>query len=229
MSNTIGRSRGYFRWLHELVFSIYFSFLVVSAHEAGDHPWSGRLLSYFLSHGYAQRPMGIEDYRVYTIDFSLLWLSAVLIFLLLRLFSGFSLTRVVLRGFAGFVAIAGFPLALAYGHGETVLSIQFGLVIAGVCLVLWKYPKWSASSRTKVLLLIIYFIVWSTIGGGYRLSQGCLLLWPSWYLGWYIPWHVAIWEHGWLAYPFLDLCSTLLWAKYLKLSGQRAEPIKNVA
>jgi len=212
MSKPIGRNLVYVPWLHELLFSVYLSFLVVSAHEGGGQDWATRLVLFFVSHGYAQATRAMEDYRVDLADFSLVWLSAILIFLLLRLFPRFPFKRIVLNSFAGLVALAGFPLASLYQRNGNMISLEVGLVIVGSCFILWAYRKRPVSSPVAIALLILYFVLWSSIGGGYHIVGSWFALWPAWRRSWpYL-------EHLWLVYPLLGFCSTLLWAAYFRQS-----------
>src|ERR1700676_4661951 len=124
------------RWLHEIAFSIYFPFVVISVHEEGTQPWGTKLLFWLVSHGYAAASKAMEDYRADVIDFQLLWLSAFLLFLGLRLFATHFVSRFVLTNVAGFVALAGLPLACIYQRDLSIFSVEAVLVVAGVIVIL---------------------------------------------------------------------------------------------
>lgn len=217
MSKGIDPKHGYLRWLHELLFSIYLPFVVVSAHEGLGQRWAVRFLFFLVSHGHVHASTGIEDYRVDIIDFWFVWLSAALMFVLLRLFARFPLTIIVLRSVPAFVAVAGFPLASKYVRSGHMLSPDIGLLSAGVCLVLflWAYRKWQIPMPLNIALLSLYFAVWAipVVGGSSLRHASLILFWPSWSRSAH-----GIWEYGWLSYPLLGFCSTLLWAAYFKRS-----------
>jgi hypothetical protein len=206
------------RLIHELLFSIYFPFLILSAHEgeAGGR-WAIKLIHWAVLHDYLHANVGIEDNRIFLADFLLLWLSAALIFSILRSFARSSITCLVLQSFAGLVAVAGFPLASMYVRGRRVLSPEVALLLGGVCLVLslWANRKWRVTRLWNIFLLLLYFAVWATpLAGGTSLQAASwILLWPG---AW--RWALGIWQHGWIIYPFLGFCSTLVWAAYFRQS-----------
>lgn len=212
--------------LHELLFSIFLPFLILSAHEqeAGGR-WAIALVRWGVLHNYLRPNVGIEDNRLLLMDFLLLWLSAALIFLILRVFARLPITRLALRSFAGLVAIAGFPLAAMYVRSNRILSPEVALLLGGMGLVLflWANRKWPASTPLNVFLLFLYFAVWATpLAGGTSLKGAAwILLWPGW-----DRLALRIWQYGWLIYPILGFCSTLLWAAFFRRTentGQRAQ------
>jgi len=212
------------RLIYELLFSIYLPFLIVSAHEgeAGGR-WAIRLIHWGVLHGYLHQNVGMEDNRIFFADFLLVWLSAILIFLLLRLFARFSITHVVLRSLAGLVAVAGFPLASMYVRSGRMLSPEAALLLAGVCLVLflWAYRKWRVPMLLNIFLLLLYFAVWATpLTGGTSLEGASwILIWPGLWR-----WVSGFWKYGWLIYPLLGFCSTLFWAAYFRQSEAGEQP-----
>lgn len=216
MTHAINKSDGRVRLLHELLFSVYSAFLIVSAHEGGPQRWAIGLLSYGARHGFIAASHAMEDYRVDWVDFSLIWLSAILIFTLLRLFACQPFTELVLRGLAGIVAISGFPLACLYQQNARLFTLEAGLVISGSFLVVWLYCKRPVPRVLVIILAILYFALW-TAYGGYRLVGGSFLLWPGW------SWTRDAWKRTWLAYPLLGLCSTLLWAEYARWSSTQED------
>lgn len=214
------------RVLHELLFSLYFPFLVVSAHERepGGH-WAIKLVHWAVSQGFARKNVGIEDYRIYVVDFLLVWIPAVLIFLSLRLLARFSFTTVFLRIFPALVAIAGFPLIHLHQRDSLIPFSALELALAGVCLLLWAYHKWPVSTVPSILLLILHSVLWSILGG--RVGGAWILIWPSWYWRWGTGAFTAAFPF--VIYPFLGLSSALLWAAYFRQTELRNQSTSTVA
>jgi hypothetical protein len=97
MAETNSKVKHYLRLVHELLFSIYFSVVVVSAEETSSYSWATTLRSIYFSHRYPGVHVPIDDpHRERFIMFLLVWLVAGAIFILLRLFARFAITRVVL-------------------------------------------------------------------------------------------------------------------------------------
>lgn len=218
MVKTMREGAGYVQLLHELVFSLYLPFLVVSAHEAGGRRWAVKLIYWGVSHGYLGKSFGMEDYRVDLVDFLFLWTSVVLIFFILRLSSKLSITRLVLKYFAVIVAVAGFPVAALYQlqrADSRMLFFSAELILVGLCLVLWMRAKWPVSNRVSIVLLLVHYAFWSILESspGYA----WYVLWPFWQWAW------PIRKYMWLAYPLIGLCSTLLWSAYFKRSETTEE------
>jgi hypothetical protein len=217
MARTDGAATSYLWWSHELLFSINLALLIMVLHEGsmGGHSWSWRLLHFYDSYRHPDvdfRYAFDRESQAYAMAFLLQWLLAAATFLSLRLLARFSLTKVVLRTFAGLVALAAYPLmCLCFGDGR-ILFLEVELAIAIVCLVLFAYQKWPVSAPLNAFLLVLHFAIWTWFPGFPEFAC-CFLFWPA-----------RTWVHGnelRLVYPLLGFCSTLLWAAYFRQSRAR--------
>jgi hypothetical protein len=204
--------------LHELLFSFYFPFLLVSAHERGPGgAWAVKVVHWAVSHGYLGENVGIEDERIFFADFILLWASVVFVFFLLRVKAFRPVSRIVLRFLAGATALLGYPLVAVYTRRDLMLFVYAELVIATICLLLWMFTRWHVSMHINIILLLLHFIFWSTFGGGPSLTQAAwTAIWPPLYLR---PGLMGLLGHSWLCYPLLGFLSTLIWAMQFRKSA----------
>ena len=216
MADTKDRSALRVCLLHEVLFSVYLPFLIVTVHEnANGSDWANRLVHWAVSTHRLRPTASIEDYRVQVVDFLLLWLSAAVIFLCLRLLMRFSLTKPIVRGFAGLCALAGFPVAGMYEKTGRLFSASALLIIlmSSIALFLWARHKWPERRTVNISLLVLYNAVWSSLFHG--LGRGWIAIWPSWHWTW------PAWKYMWVAYPVLGLCLTLVWAWNFRQSEEQ--------
>src|SRR6202030_4261130 len=104
MSQTADRKQPYLRW-HEVLFSIYCSFVFVLLEESRPYAWSTRLRYYYFWHPHAVALRGIDIDLFYL---ELFLIPAVAFFVGLRLLSRFSFLQVFLRTASGAIALAAF-------------------------------------------------------------------------------------------------------------------------
>ena len=212
---------GPIRWFHELIFSIYFPFLVISAHEreVGGR-WAIGIVRWGISHGYLHDyGLMLEDYRVDVADVLLIWFSILMFYLIVRLTSKLSISRILLRYVAGALAVAGYPLTLIYTLRHSMPFLYVELAIAAACFVLWSKHRWPVSTPLNITLVILHYAFWASLGGGRSFGAGLLLLWPSWYRSWKMT--IFPISYTWGIYPLMGLCSTLLWACFFRMSNVR--------
>ena len=226
------RTRKSVRHVHELMFSIYFSLLLILADDVsskwvdnpGDRtPWVLHM-KFLLTGDYRTHSL-VADTKL-RLAFVFLWaVSALGIFLLLRTLVRFSLTRSFLRIAAGVIVVAGFPLIFAYGcHTLLLLLLLVEVVAALLCTVFYAYRNWPSRALWAISLAVLHFTFWSwcTWNGDYfppGWVGGVPLLWPGYTLTW-----VTV-KDPVLIYPWLGLLATLAWGLYVRQSeenGQRA-------
>ncbi len=215
------RTTSRIRALHELLFSIYLPFLIISAHErAPGGRWAVRLVSWAVSRGHLPKNVGMEDNRIFFADFILLWLSVVLLFLILRLADKLLSMNFVLLDLAGAAYLIGYPLVLVGTVGHPMPFLYVELVIAALCTFFWTNKTWPVSNYGSFLLLLFHFVVWSRFGGGKTLDEvAWIAIWPPLYLDRGARGITQL--HLWPIYPLLGLLSTLVWAKYFRQSPKR--------
>jgi hypothetical protein len=210
MSETIGRNPDYVRWSHELLFSIYCSFLFVWAEESRPFAWPTAYLYFWHPHAVA---LGRIDFLLFYSEVFLI-LASVL-FLSLRLIRRFAFSRILLRTIAGAVAVAGFPLVCQYRQNQRLFLLDIELILAAVSFLLWVYRKWPVPAPLNVVLLIVHYSLWSFLSGEARIVDW---RWPS-----------GILDYAWLAYSALGLAYTLVWAAYLRHSASTEQLISRTA
>lgn len=201
------------RLLHEITFSVYFSLLIIWANaQSVKIPWVLKLAS---TPGYV--PDSFLDPKLLRV-IAVLWaVSAVVIFLCLRVLSRFSFATLFLRPFIGIVAVGGFPLGYLYSRWDIRwLGDLLLVVVAVTCALLYLYGKWPLSRRWSILLICLHFGLWSLRALGTS-GPGLLVLWPGY------KWIPVIRFHPDLIYPLLGFCSTLLWAAHVRQSEAREE------
>ena len=202
MNHSINRVGEFPRWLHELLLSIYCSFLFAWTMESLSPPVPTRYLYFWHPHAVS---LGRVDFLLFYFELFLILAGAI--FFCLKLIRRFSFTRFLLRIIAGAIALAGFPLVCVYRQGRQglpslFLDVEFAL--AAVCFLLWAYRRWPLSAALSVVLLILHYTLWSLFGRAPDVTQ----------LG---SWNV--WDHAWLVFPALGLAYTLVWAGYFRHSG----------
>jgi hypothetical protein len=221
------------RHIHELMFSIYFSLLLILADDVsskwvgnpGDRtPWVLRM-KFLLTGDYRTHSL-VADPKL-RLAFVFLWAVLSLgIFLLLRVLARFSLTRAFLRIAAGVIVVAGFPLIFAYGcHTLIFLLFLVEAVAALVCTVFYACGNSPSSALWAISLAVLHFTFWSwcTWNGDYcspGWMGGVPLFWPGYTLTW-----VTV-KDPLLIYPWLGLLATIVWGLYVRQSeetGQHAD------
>jgi hypothetical protein len=209
------------RMLLELLFSIYFPFLLVSMDETkGGVAWSTKLLIFYKSHQASSgRPM--EDYRSDIITFLLIWVSAVLIFCCVHLLGKLGIGKGFFFAVSGTVALAGYPLFLVYPSHRQLPFMYVELGITLVCGALAAMRIWPVSTPLSILLLLMHYALWSSIGGGHRSVGGWYLLWPSYQ-------NRQILQYAWIVYPVFGLGISLLCGVCIKDSAARV-PLSSAA
>lgn len=222
---TIARPSKYVRYAHELALSVYFSGLVIWMNDAaskwrdqpGDRiPWV--LQIEFLLTGDYRPPSLVDDPKLRFAFFFLWAVSALGIFLLLRLSARFSLTEKFLRTVGGIVAVAGFPLALVYAcHTYSLLRVE--VLAALVCTFFYLYRNWPSRAYWAFLLLVLHFAFLSWCAWALRhyppLGDSAALaivplLWPGVKLT-----RLTV-EAPELIYPWLGLLASLAWGFYVR-------------
>jgi len=232
----------YARYANEIAFSIYLPGLLIWvndvssrwANQPGDRvPWVLQL-KFFITGDYGRHDLG-DDPKL-RFAFILLWvLSAVGVFLLLRILARLSFTHVLLRTFAGIVAIAGFPLTLVYAYlgaphaqtpGRSVAGFSWALVevaAALVCAFLYVSGRWPHRVFWAISLLVVHSAFWSFCAWGMRDSLfpwgGVPLLWPGYNLT-----RLTL-ETPQLIYPWLGSLATVAWALYARHGSRRPEAL----
>jgi hypothetical protein len=112
------------------------------------------------------------------------------------LLAEFSISAVLLRIFAGIVAVAGFPLAVGYLSFRGYLQM-FGsparalfdayaphrwlaleTIVCVVCIFLFALPKWTIKTVWSLMLLALHFAIWAwlLLKGGQGAQSVYLLL-----------------------------------------------------
>jgi hypothetical protein len=157
-----------------------------------------------------------DSYGIYVAAFVLIWTSAILIFVLMRLLHRFYRIDHILFGFTGFVAIAGYPIVSFYSRSVQVPFMITELLLAIVCFTLWAMRKWPVSAHLNTPLLVVDFSLWASFSSFPYLC--CLYLWP----GWVWNWGGSIGAKMRLVYPLLSLCSALLWT----ISSRQVEKVR---
>jgi hypothetical protein len=232
---TTARGPNLVRYGHELMFSIYLAGLVIWLNDAasgwrnlpGDRiPWV--LEMEFLLTGNSRLPSSLDDPKL-RFTFVFLWtVSALCIFLLLRLFARFSLTEKCLRIIGGIVAVAGFPLAFVYARRNYSLPLV-EVAVALVCIYLYLYRNWPGKPYWAVLLLALHCAFWSWSAWAMRhypplgdpaALAGFPLPWPGFKLT-----HATT-EAPELIYPWLGFLATLAWGIYVR---QPLKPVQIIA
>jgi hypothetical protein len=224
----------YLPFVHELAFSLYFSGLLIWVNDAGSRwvnnpgdrvPWVLQL-EQLIAGGY--RVHSSVDDPMLRAAFGFLWVgSGVSIFLLLRILSRFSFTRVLLGNFAGIVAVAGFPLACVFVcpdlyayHGVSLTLVEVAAAL--VCAYLYAHRNWPSMPLWGTLPLFFHFSFWSWCAWTVRyfpsLAGGVPLLWPGYNLSWLTT------QAPQLIYPWFGLLATLAWAWYAREVVRMAAP-----
>jgi|SRR5579864_1614711 len=186
------------RLFHEIAFSVYLPLLLIMTntvrsiqHPAGNS-WVDYLQSLFAGKGVA------TDHNI---AFAILWaISAVVVFLCLRVLANISIEDVFLRTFGGIVAVAGFPLIVGYvsfrGYLRMLSSFPRALLYAYVpnrwlavevvaclvCIFSYLFLKWPFKARWGLSLLVLHFSLWTwslLIGGEQSLLLFLLLGFPA--------------------------------------------------
>ena len=191
MSQTADRKQPYLRW-HEVLFSIYCSFVFVLLEESRPYAWSTRLRYYYFWHPHAVALRGIDIDLFYL---ELFLIPAVAFFVGLRLLSRFSFLQVFLRTASGAIALAAFPLIPLYRATSPLLVLVFTFAIATACSLLWIYGKWPVSTSLTIVLLILYYGLFMVLGLDPR-------------TGWL--------REAWLICSALGFAYTLVWGKYFR-------------
>jgi hypothetical protein len=205
--------QSYLRWAHEMLFAIYFSVVAISAEETRGSSWATTLRLIEFSHRFPGAAKPIDDpHRERFIMFLLVWLLAAMVFISLRLLAQFSFTEVFVNLFAGFVALAGLPLALLYCKFGNPLFLWTLVVVAGIYVFLYTSGKLSLPGPFSALILTLYFgfSTWIAWISSNTFPLGFYLLLPSWdsILG--------TWEWTKAVYPLLGLSSAMVWALYVR-------------
>ncbi len=217
-----GKDHSY--WLYDSLFSIYFALLLVSAHESTKvFSWSIRLRNCYVAHFRPELARLMDDtYRVEVSTFVLIWISAAVVLTCMHFLRRFSPKDHFLRIFVGGVATGGFPLACLYSGGGRLLFLEVELVIATACVVLASLRIWPVSTPLNVLLLILHYSLWSSLGEGFRFVGGWYAFWPGW------QWVRAISGVAWLIYPVFGFCLALMWAVSLRQSDMTGQAPQGV-
>ncbi len=170
------------RIIAELFFSFYLPALVVAAHERDPGgPWAARLLRWGVSAGYLPNRSGLEDNRIFYLDFLFVWGAALFLFLFLRAVRNYLQENHLFMAI-GILALTVYPLALIYIQMGVPVFLYLEAVLSVIVCVLWLNAKWSVSMAAACVLLGIHFILWSTLGGGSSLSQASwTAVWPTLY------------------------------------------------
>lgn len=210
----------YLRYAYEIALSVYSSGLVIWMNDAtsgwrnnpGDGiPWA--LQMEFLLTRDSHPPSLVDDPKL-RFAFALLWaVSALSLFLLLRLSAHFSLATEPLRIIGGIVAVAGFPITFVYARrAYSLLLIE--VVLALVCTYLYLYRHRPSKAYWAVLLLVLHSAFWSWCAWAMRhyppLGDPAALaivplLWPGAKLT------RLTTEVPELIYPWLGFLATLAW------------------
>jgi hypothetical protein len=199
------------RLLFEISLSIYFPllFIMANAVRSVQHPaknsWVDDLQSLTARGWYTPS---------YHFAFSLLWLiSAVILFICLRMLARLSFLDVFLRIFAGIVVVAGFPLASGYLSFRGYLGmfasptravlyaysphrwLAVEVMASLMCVLGYVFLKWPTEARWGVPLLGLHFAVWS----------------------WFV---ITAGQESLLIYPFLGLLASIAWGAYVRLAEE---------
>jgi hypothetical protein len=126
---------------------------------------------------------------------------SVLVFLILRLASRLSLSKLFLRHFAGVAGIAAFPLAERYSgwlRPDARYWLPFEILTALILTVLYQFGYLRRNSALMLFLLTAHFVFW------------------GWMMG---P------DYFWAVYPILGFAASLMWGVYVQESpGGVAHP-----
>lgn len=225
MLETIPKTWKSVRHIHELMFSVYFSLLLILADDVsskwvdtpGDRiPWVLRL-KFLLTGDYHTHSL-VADPGL-RLAFAVLWAGSALgIFLLFRILTRLSLTHAFLRIATGIIVVAGFPLIFIYGcHTLLVLVLLVEVGAALACIIFFAYRDWPSRAPWAISLAMLHFAFWSwcTWNGDY-FSPGWVggvpLFWPGYTLTW-----ITV-KDPLLLYPWLGLLATLAWGFYVRQS-----------
>jgi len=196
MSQTADRKQPYLRWLHEVLFSIYCSFVFVLVEESRPYAWSTRLRYYYFWHPHA---VGLRRIDIDLFYVELFLIPAIAFFVGLRLLSRFSFHQVFMRTMGGAIALAGFPLIPLYRASSPLLILVVTFAIATACSLLWVYGKWPVSTPLTIVLLTLYYGLFTVLGLDPR-------------TGWL--------REAWLICSALGFACTLVWGKYFQETRQ---------
>lgn len=158
------------------------------------------------------------DFIVGNIEFYLPgFVAALCIWGFLRLWSGTSLVRWILRSAAGIAALALAPtwwLCLMYSYVEAAARrypLQTGqfyeLILVLVCAFLYLGGRWLVPGWVGPLVVLAH--------GGFWIWQ----FRPYNYWAFFLKWEVS---------PFMGLCASLIWLLYVRHLGDSARPIQRV-
>jgi hypothetical protein len=218
----------YVRCAHEIAFSIYFPLLLIWVNN--DTTPAGVLgariawvvkMELLISGG--RYPHSFMDPTL-RFAFAFLWaLSAVVVFLCLRILGRFSFTHVFLRTFAGIVALAGFPLACVYVYRSLAWTLVEAVAIL-VCACFYVFRSWPARAWWALLPLVLHSAFWTWAAWDTRTlgHPGFLLLWPGYDLTWLTH------EYPNLIYPLLGFLASVVWGLYVRQSAEPTQTPKPV-
>jgi hypothetical protein len=178
------------RFTSELLFSLYFSTLLVAVEEHRGFSWSTQFRLWYFAYRHPSAPKPIDSpHFERMIAFILAWLFVVAVFMLLRFLHRLSAVSDAVQWTIGFVALAGLPGALlcdGYGNRKTLLVlIGVGVFVSSVCVFRpWRMPNWMS-----LILLGFYSIctTWVAWESWTTFPLPVFAVWPGldWVLGTY--------------------------------------------
>ena len=213
MKETNSRAKYYLRTVHELLFSIYFSVVVLSAEETMGSSWAFMLRSYYVLHHHPGALGPIHDPRGERfILFLLAWLLAAGIFALRLALSRFSVITRFLSFVEGVVILGGLPLALIYTGYGFPLYLEVLLLLSIAYVFLYVYGKWLIPTFVNISFLVFLFSLSAWLGWvpAHTFPLGFYILLPDW------DWVFGTLEWTKLIYPLLGSCAAVIWALYVK-------------
>lgn len=197
----------------EVIFSLYFSALLIGAEENRDLSWSTKFRLWYFSHRYPQAPKPIDSRHFERfVAFVVAWVLVIVIFAFLRLMNRFPRARVASQWFVGLVSLCGLPVALLYdGFGDSKLL----LIMAGVSAVLvflYVSEGWQLSTWVNLSLLCLYFIfaTWIAWRSWVTFPLAFFVLWPG------LDWIPGTYPVARSILPLLGLLLSGVWAVWVK-------------
>ena len=148
------------RFSCELLFSMYFSAVLLAAEESRDWSWATQIRVWYFSYFYPQTPHGIDSpYFERKIEFLLAWVITALVFVALRSLYRIPIARALLEWLIGLVALVGMPATLLWtGFGSRALllsAICLGVAIASLYVLAMRH----SANWLKLLIVACYFVV----------------------------------------------------------------------
>lgn len=195
-------------WTYDLMLSIYLALVAMSMNiRSARLSWPTRLNLAYMSHRYPNSPRGLDDpYREAIAAFLMVWIFALVMFLVFRAISSSVPGRELFTRVGGFVAVTAFPLACLYSGGARFLFLELELACIVVGIALYSSGRWRIPLWMLFPLLLLHFTAWSLLAV-YPPWPGLILIWPGWW-----KWFWSYQQYAIAVYPLLGFLCASYWA-----------------